>query len=162
MFQPARPPLMWSSEANLRATWKGSLYVVDAVAISPMWSVTAARAASSVSGSSPPSALCRTLPSRARPSARNTESSLPRSAIVASSWKWRRSVTWRGSVSGMPPGRLVVADAHEEGVQMHGHVVLQVEKRRSRRTRSRLNSRPSAEIVMIPAYMSGTRKLYCA
>ena len=24
-FQPARPPLMWSSEANFRATWYGSL-----------------------------------------------------------------------------------------------------------------------------------------
>lgn len=38
MFQPARPPLMWSREANLRATWKGSLYVVETVAMSPTWS----------------------------------------------------------------------------------------------------------------------------
>ena len=40
-FQPARPPLTWSSEANRRARLYGSLYVVDAVAISPIRSVAA-------------------------------------------------------------------------------------------------------------------------
>jgi hypothetical protein len=42
MFQPARPPLMWSSEVNQRARLYGSLKPVDAVAISPMWLVTPA------------------------------------------------------------------------------------------------------------------------
>ena len=36
MFQPARPPLTWSSEAKRRARLNGSLYVVEAVAISPI------------------------------------------------------------------------------------------------------------------------------
>lgn len=57
MFQPARPPLRWSSEANFRATWKGSLKVVETVAISPMCSVATASAESRVSGSKPPTAL---------------------------------------------------------------------------------------------------------
>ena len=42
MFQPARPLLRWSSEANSRARLYGSLYVVEAVAISPIRSVAAA------------------------------------------------------------------------------------------------------------------------
>ena len=50
-FHAARPPLMWSSEANRRATWKGSSYVVEPVAIRPRCSVTAASAGSSVIGS---------------------------------------------------------------------------------------------------------------
>ncbi len=57
MFQPARPLLMWSREANLRARWNGSLKVVETVAMSPMCSVTAAMAESRVSGSNPPRAL---------------------------------------------------------------------------------------------------------
>ena len=52
MFQPARPPLMWSSEPNWRARLNGSVYVVEAVAISPIRLVTAAMAASAVIGSS--------------------------------------------------------------------------------------------------------------
>jgi hypothetical protein len=71
-----------------------------------------------------------------------------------------------GGGARVPPGRLVVPDAHQKGVQMQlpcgprGHqVVLHVEKRRSRRTRNWLKSSPRTEIVMIPAYMSGTRKL---
>lgn len=87
MFQPARPPLRWSREANFRAVWKGSLKVVETVAIRPMRSVTVARADSSVSGSKPPSALCLTLPHRASPSAKKIESSLPRSAVCARCWK---------------------------------------------------------------------------
>ena len=85
MFQPARPPERWSSEANFRARWYGSLYVVDAVAISPMWTVDAASADSSVSGSKWLWELCFTLPHNATPSARNSESSLPRSAVRAMS-----------------------------------------------------------------------------
>jgi len=42
---------MWSSDANLRATWYGSLKLVDAVATRPMRCVTAASADSSVIGS---------------------------------------------------------------------------------------------------------------
>lgn len=57
MFQPARPLLMWSREANFRARWNGSLKVVETVAMSPMCSVTAAMAESRVSGSNPPRAL---------------------------------------------------------------------------------------------------------
>jgi hypothetical protein len=34
-FQPARPPLMWSSEANRRARLNGELYVELAVPMSP-------------------------------------------------------------------------------------------------------------------------------
>ena len=51
MFQPARPWLRWSSEANLRATWKGKLKLVEAVAMRPMLRVTADSAASRVMGS---------------------------------------------------------------------------------------------------------------
>ena len=51
MFQPARPSLIWSSEAKRRATWYGSSKVVDAVAIRPIRSVTIASADSSVIGS---------------------------------------------------------------------------------------------------------------
>ena len=52
MFQPARPPLRWSSEANSRARLYGSVYVVEAVAIRPIRSVAAASADSQVNGSS--------------------------------------------------------------------------------------------------------------
>ena len=34
-FQAARPPQRWSRDAKLRATWKGSLKLVDTVAPSP-------------------------------------------------------------------------------------------------------------------------------
>jgi hypothetical protein len=50
-FHAARPPLRWSSDAKLRATWKGSLKLVDTVAPSPMWRVAMLSAASSVIGS---------------------------------------------------------------------------------------------------------------
>jgi hypothetical protein len=36
MFQPARPPLTWSTEASRRARLYGSLYVEETVAISPI------------------------------------------------------------------------------------------------------------------------------
>lgn len=50
-FHAARPSLRWSSEASFRATWYGSLYVVDTVAASPMCSVRCESAPSSVKGS---------------------------------------------------------------------------------------------------------------
>ena len=50
-FHAARPPLRWSREAKLRATWNGSLKLVDTVAPSPTWRVTMLSAASSVIGS---------------------------------------------------------------------------------------------------------------
>ena len=52
MFQPARPPLTWSTDANLRARLYGSLYVDDTVAISPIRLVCCDSAVSRVSGSS--------------------------------------------------------------------------------------------------------------
>jgi hypothetical protein len=50
-FQPARPRLMWSSEAKRRATLNGELYVELSVPTSPMCRVWTATADSSVSGS---------------------------------------------------------------------------------------------------------------
>src|SRR2546421_1711120 len=47
-------------------------------------------------------------------------------------------------------------------VDGRGHDVRQVENRRSRTTRSWLMARPMAEMVMMPAYMVGTSKLYWA
>ena len=82
MFHPARPPEMWSRPAKRRATSKGCPYVVDAVAMSPIRSVDAASAASSVSGSRrlAPERR-RTSPMSASASARNTESNFAASAI---------------------------------------------------------------------------------
>jgi hypothetical protein len=58
---PARtPPLIRSSDANLRATLKGSLKLIDTVAMRPVRSVSAARADSSVSGSNGRCARCAT------------------------------------------------------------------------------------------------------
>lgn len=51
-FHPARPRLMWSREANRRATLNGELYVVLSVPTRPMWRVCVATAESRVSGSS--------------------------------------------------------------------------------------------------------------
>jgi hypothetical protein len=50
-FQPARPPLMRSSEANLRATPNGSSKLVDAVHTRPMLRVNPANAESKANGS---------------------------------------------------------------------------------------------------------------
>ena len=50
-FQAARPPQRWSSDAKARATWNGSLKLVETVAPSPMCCVTMPSAASSVIGS---------------------------------------------------------------------------------------------------------------
>ena len=44
MFQPTRPSLRWSSEANCRARLYGSLYVVEEVPMTPIRSVAAADA----------------------------------------------------------------------------------------------------------------------
>ena len=51
MFHAARPPEMLCSVMNVRATSNGSLKLVDTVAPSPTWRVTAAKAAISVVGS---------------------------------------------------------------------------------------------------------------
>ncbi len=100
MFQPARPPLTWSSVAKRRARLKGSLYDVDAVAMSPMRVVAIAIAVSSTVGSSAPAGRLPTSPKRAGESAKNTESIRPRSAVRASSTKCRTSVLLRASLSG--------------------------------------------------------------
>ncbi len=92
MFQAARPALRWSIEANFRAMWKGSLYVVDAVAARPMCVVCTARADSSVSGSNWRKRPQRLNSSALRygvrmptPSATKNMSNLPRSAVRRSS-----------------------------------------------------------------------------
>ena len=51
MFHAARPPEMLCSVMNVRATSNGSQKLVDTVAPSPTWRVTAAKAAISVVGS---------------------------------------------------------------------------------------------------------------
>ena len=51
MFQPERPPEIWSSDANRRAMWNGVSNVVEPVAMSPIRSVTWLSADSSVNGS---------------------------------------------------------------------------------------------------------------
>ncbi len=101
MFHPARPPERWSSPANRRATSKGCPYVVDAVAMSPIRSVEAASAASSVSGSIrlAPDRL-RTSPMSASASARKTESNFAASAIRVTRWWCARLTTASGSDSG--------------------------------------------------------------
>ena len=86
MFQPARPPLTTSSEAKRRARLKGSLYVVDAVAIRPIRLVAIAIAVSSTVGSIAPEGRRPMSPQSTGVSAKKTESSLPRSAIRASCW----------------------------------------------------------------------------
>ncbi|SOR81827.1 hypothetical protein SCNRRL3882_5279 [Streptomyces chartreusis NRRL 3882] len=70
--------------ANLRARLYGELYEVEAVAIRPMCSVAVASAVSSVIGSSAPAGRWATLPHSCGPSARNSESKVPCSAIRAS------------------------------------------------------------------------------
>ncbi len=85
-FQPARPPLTWSTLANRRARLYGSLYVVDAVAISPIREVAAAIAVSSTVGSSEPAGRRPTLPNSTGESAKKIESNLPRSASCARAW----------------------------------------------------------------------------
>jgi hypothetical protein len=85
-FQPARPPLTTSADAKRRARLKGSLYVVDAVAISPIFSVAAATAVRSTVGSSFPAGRRPTLPKITGESAKKTESNVPRSAMRARFW----------------------------------------------------------------------------
>jgi len=86
MFQPARPLLSRSSEANFRARLYGSSKVVVAVAIRPIRSVTTAMAVSRSVGSGV-SAGRRATSQSSGPSAKNTESRRPRSAVRARSWK---------------------------------------------------------------------------
>ena len=86
MFQPARPLLRWSSEANSRARLYGSEYVVEAVPIRPIRSVTAAIADIQVNGSSRNREAYRMLSASDGPSAKNTASSFAASARCASSW----------------------------------------------------------------------------
>ncbi len=85
-FQPARPWLIASSDANRRARLYGDSYVVDAVAIRPIRSVTAAIAASRIVGSRVSGGRRAGLLKSDGLSAKKTESSRPRSAIRASSW----------------------------------------------------------------------------
>ncbi len=86
MFQPARPLLIWSMEANCRARLKGSEKLLDAVAIRPMRSVTAAIAGSSVTGSSQMRAPRAASSVCANMSAKKIESNRPASARCASAW----------------------------------------------------------------------------
>jgi hypothetical protein len=84
MFQPARPPLRWSSVAKRRARSHGLLYVVDPVPIRPMRLVIPASAESTATGSNCVCGRCVTRYSGiAMLSARKIESMSPRSAIRA-------------------------------------------------------------------------------
>ncbi|MCY1382696.1 hypothetical protein D9M69_707460 [compost metagenome] len=79
-----RPPEIWSSEATRRAAWNGVKNVLDTVLIRPMRVVARAMAAMVVSGSRyqrGPSPMLSTD----WPSAKKMASSLPRSALRASS-----------------------------------------------------------------------------
>ena len=98
-----------------------------------------------------------------------------RSGRAPGSARRPRAATGRSRV---PPGGLVVADAHQEGVevQLPGHGcssgVLRRVQRRSTRTPAReaalegdeavVDGQAEREMVMIPAYICGIRKLYCA
>ncbi len=86
MFQPARPPEMWSRLANARARLYGSLNVVEAVAIRPSRSVTPAIAVRRLIGSRPWLARYGVFAIWAGMSAKKTASSLAASAFRASSW----------------------------------------------------------------------------
>jgi hypothetical protein len=100
MFQPARPPLTWSTDASRRARLYGSLYVDDTVAMSPILLVAWDRAVSSVSGSSWPGGRNSPVPMIAGPSARNSESNLAFSANRASLIQCCRSKSARGLPAG--------------------------------------------------------------
>ena len=83
-FQPARPPEMWSRDASIRAAWNGVKNVEDTVHTRPMRSVARAIADSAVSGSRDQWGPPDTSPTL-WPSAKNTASNRPRSAVCASS-----------------------------------------------------------------------------
>ena len=102
MFQPARPSLTWSSDANLRARLYGSLNVVDAVPMSPIRWVAIAIAVSSTVGSSERGARWRTRSASTGPSARNTASKPAFSAICAICTKCR---TWMNACGSLPGSR---------------------------------------------------------
>lgn len=83
---PARPPEMWSRLAMRRAAWKGGQKVAEMVVTRPIREVARARAVSVVTGSRNQAGPPPTPPMAADwPSARKKASSLPRSAICASS-----------------------------------------------------------------------------
>ncbi|MNV74857.1 hypothetical protein D3C71_1681090 [compost metagenome] len=81
-FQPMRPPEMWSSDATMRAAWKGVKKVLETVLIRPMRVVARAIAAMAVSGSRYQRGPSPML-SVDWPSAKKMASSLPRSAVRA-------------------------------------------------------------------------------
>ena len=83
-FHPIRPPLMWSSDASMRAAWKGVKNVVDTVLTSPTCRVARAIADSAVNGSRNHHEPLAGSPTE-WPSAKNTASRQPRSAVRASS-----------------------------------------------------------------------------
>ncbi len=83
MFQAIRPLVTWSAEASRRARLYGSLNVVDAVPISPRCSVAAAIPVSRTVGSSAFHGWIPGSESSDGWSARNSASSVPRSAMRA-------------------------------------------------------------------------------
>ena len=118
MFQPARPPLTWSTDASRRARLYGSLYVDDTVAISPIRLVCCDSAVSRVSGSSWPGGRNSPLPVSAGPSARNSESNFASSASWASCDPVRQVEVGTRIALRQPPRRLMVARLHEERVEV--------------------------------------------
>ena len=83
-FHPARPPEMWSKDASILAAWNGVKNVVDTVHTRPTRSVARAIADSAVRGSRLQRGPPETSPTLC-PSAKNTASNRPRSAVRASS-----------------------------------------------------------------------------
>ena len=118
MFQPARPPLTWSTDASRRARLYGSLYVDDTVAISPIRLVCCDSAVSRVSGSSWPGGRNSPLPVSAGPSARNSESNFASSASWASCDPVRQVEVGTRIALRQPPRCLMVACLHEERVEV--------------------------------------------
>ncbi len=102
---PARPPLIWSSEAKRRAMWYGSSKVVEAVAMRPMCSVTIANADRGVSVSKEVAVALRLnaaigMFSTARWSAMKNASKQPRSGV----WMNRTRCFRLKFASGNAPG----------------------------------------------------------
>ena len=152
MFQPARPPLMWSSEAKRRAMWNGASKVVEPVAIRPICSVTIASADSSVNGSNDVTVWLRFsasigMLSTARWSAMKKASNLPRSSVWMKRLMMREVEVGVRVGAGIAPGRGMDAGRPHEGAEAEltsgGHVSYRVHILADERGTPGMTSRPS-------------------
>ena len=117
-FQAARPPLIWSIEAKMRATLYGSLKLVETVAPRPICVVAALSTEISVVGSKRHRNEGWSPGSITSPSETNSRSNLPRSAMRRDLLDHRQLVVaGRGAVV-TPAGRMV-AGAENENAEMH-------------------------------------------